>query len=104
MVVAAGEPTAQLDERRLVELIVGRSVTKGGAGVAGSGGRPVLEAELVSGITLRGVSLKVHRGEILGVAGLVGSGRTELARTVFDAVKRELERRDEGPTELRPYA
>ncbi len=41
------------------------------------------------GSTYRGnvepVSLRVHEGEILGVAGLVGSGRTEAMRAIFGA-------------------
>ena len=47
---------------------------------------PLLEAEdLTRGRRLRNVSLSAGRGEILGMAGLLGSGRTEVARAVFGA-------------------
>ena len=44
---------------------------------------PVLEARGLSGPRFRDVSLSVHPGEIVGIAGMVGSGRSELLRTIF---------------------
>jgi len=87
-VVAAGEAAKGLDERRLVELIVGRSVAEMYPGTDHVVGRPVLEAEMLYGVSLRGVSLKVHEREVLGVAGLVGSGREEIAGALFGATPR----------------
>ncbi len=48
-------------------------------------GAPVLEAVGVSGNNLHGIDLTVHAGEILGIYGLVGSGRTRFLRTVYGA-------------------
>ncbi len=44
---------------------------------------PVLELEHFSGYGFQDVSLQVYPGEILGVAGVVGAGRTEMATTIF---------------------
>ena len=44
---------------------------------------PVLELQDFSGYGFSDVSLKVYPGEILGVAGVVGAGRTEMATTIF---------------------
>ena len=87
-VVASGVPAGDLDERALVELIVGRSVQQLYPDAAPHAGRPVLEAQMVYGIVLRGVDVKVHEGEVVGVAGLVGSGREEVAGALFGATPR----------------
>ena len=82
-VVAAGVPTHHLDQRALVDLIVGRSVSDlYPAVMAPPSGTPVLEVESVFGLTLRAVSFKIHRGEVVGFAGLVGSGRDEIASAI----------------------
>jgi ribose transport system ATP-binding protein len=51
---------------------------------------PVLEVEnLCAGTRVRGVSLTLHEGEVLGLVGLMGSGRTELTRALFGIDKHE---------------
>jgi ribose transport system ATP-binding protein len=76
---------AGLDERGLVEMIVGR------AGAASSSpskppprrtAKPLLVVRRLTTRQLRGIDLEVHPGEILGVAGLVGAGRTTLLETI----------------------
>jgi ABC-type sugar transport system ATPase subunit len=53
------------------------------AAVPAPSGEVVLDVRGVCGGPLRGVDLQVRRGEVVGVAGLVGSGRTSLLKTVF---------------------
>jgi ribose transport system ATP-binding protein len=76
--------TGGLTEEQLVELIVGRGLDRVFPERQGEVSDEVVLSirELVAG-PLRGVSLDLHRGEILGVAGLLGSGRTALLRTLF---------------------
>jgi ribose transport system ATP-binding protein len=73
-----------LTEGGLVELIAGRGLDRVFPERHGSVGQDVVMSVrgLVAG-PLRGVDLDLHRGEILGVAGLLGSGRTELLRAIF---------------------
>ncbi|MDO9526098.1 MAG: sugar ABC transporter ATP-binding protein [Gemmobacter sp.] len=46
-------------------------------------GEPVLEVEGLAGLAFRDVSFRVLPGEVVGIAGVVGSGRTELAEAIF---------------------
>ncbi|MGD9985557.1 sugar ABC transporter ATP-binding protein [Pseudonocardia sp.] len=79
-------PGAGLTEAQLVEYIVGRPVeTVYAEPAAAVTGETVLELRDVTGGPLRGVDLHVRKGEIVGIAGLLGSGRTELLRMIFGA-------------------
>ena len=76
----------QLDRQTLVRLMVGRPLDEIFPQTEHEQGELVLVAEDVSTDTiLEGASLELYKGEILGIAGMVGSGRTELARALFGA-------------------
>jgi rhamnose transport system ATP-binding protein len=81
----ATRAAADIDRGELIRLMVGRDVSAVFPKQPVSLGPPVLEVRNVSSAAagIRDVTLTIHRGEILGLAGLVGSGRTELARTLF---------------------
>jgi ribose transport system ATP-binding protein len=87
-VVASGEDVKSLNVSDLVHLMVGRELSLERNQKNTEHGRVVLEAENLFGITLRGVSLKAHAGEIVGVAGLIGSGREEVANCLFGVTPR----------------
>src|SRR5207245_2617080 len=74
-----------IDGGELVRLMVGREPTEVYPKRAVELGGIALELKGVSNRTLgvQQVSMTVRRGEIVGIAGLVGSGRTELAETIF---------------------
>ncbi|NLO14295.1 MAG: sugar ABC transporter ATP-binding protein [Clostridiales bacterium] len=77
-------PVANVTRDELVSMMVGRAVAHDYPRSAKALGEVVLEAR---GIKRKGVlndiSFQLRRGEVLGVAGLVGAGRTELARAVL---------------------
>jgi len=74
----------QTDANELIRLMVGREITeqfppRGAHAV----GEEVLRLDAVSTGRIKDVSLQIRKGEIVGVAGLVGSGRSAIARAVF---------------------
>jgi simple sugar transport system ATP-binding protein len=77
-------PTVGMTQARLTELMTGRTFDTAVAARDTMAAPPVLEVE---GLTRRGefrdVSLTLRRGEVLGLTGLIGAGRTELAHTLF---------------------
>jgi ribose transport system ATP-binding protein len=69
---------------QVIEQMVGRRLAEQYPAVPHLAGEPILELSDMHGIDLpRGVSLTLRRGEILGVAGILGAGRTELLRAVY---------------------
>jgi ribose transport system ATP-binding protein len=79
-------PASELDEEKLVRLMVGREVGNLYPKPEAEIGDVVLRVSGINrGATLQDCSFEVRSGEILGFAGLVGAGRTELARAVFGA-------------------
>jgi ribose transport system ATP-binding protein len=74
----------EVTRERIVEMMVGRAVTEQYPRVPHAIGEPVLELTDLCGEELpTRATLTLRRGEILGVAGIVGSGRTELLRAVY---------------------
>ena len=84
-IAAAGEPIAGVTRHRLVSLMIGRDERVADSGFdTPNTSQTVLELEaLSSSFGHRDIDLRLHRGEILGLYGLVGAGRTELARSIL---------------------
>src|SRR5439155_15473466 len=84
-VVRDGEQHAQsVTPNQLIELMAGRALTESIVKTESHAVEPVLR---VQGLTHKGmyqdVNFEVHPGEILGFFGLVGAGRSEVARAIF---------------------
>ena len=79
----------QIKAETIIRMMVGRDVSsfyKKEHDPSAVRGRPVLSVvDIADGQRVRGCSLTVHAGEVLGLAGLVGAGRTELAHLIFGA-------------------
>ncbi|MGW6740543.1 sugar ABC transporter ATP-binding protein [Streptomyces sp. NPDC055025] len=87
-------PLAELDRLKLVSLMLGREMAEvrgegrtGFTGARRTDDEPVLEAtDLTARHSLRGVSVRVRPGEVVGLGGLLGSGRSETARAIAGAL------------------
>lgn len=79
--------TKDTNEDELVQIMVNRELGKQFPNKDYIKGEMVLEVKNLSTELLNNVNFKAYRGEILGLAGLVGAGRTEVARALFGADK-----------------
>jgi ribose transport system ATP-binding protein len=83
--VVGALPRGEIEHNAMIRLMIGRDLRSLYIPPAGPPGAPALEIDELrtAAHADHPVSLTLRRGEILGLAGLVGSGRTELARAVF---------------------
>ncbi len=87
----ATEPTEKLSMADIIRLMVGRELTNQFPPKTNKPGDVYLEVEHLTGQynNLRDVSFQARRGEILGLAGLDGSGRTETLESIFGIMTRK---------------
>ena len=77
-------PIGEVTSDELVEMMVGREVESAYPKHSAQIGEEILRVEnLCRKDRKQNVSFKLHRGEVLGIAGLVGAGRTEIMRAIF---------------------
>jgi len=77
-------PMSEISRDELIRLMVGRSIANLYPTLNLQAGKTVLQVANLSHTGLfENISFELHRGEILGLAGLVGSGRTDVARAIF---------------------
>ena len=76
---------AAVDDERLLQLMTGRIITQVFPNIEYRPGRPLLEISRLTSAdhAVRGLSLAVHSGEVVGLAGLVGSGKSLVGRACF---------------------
>ena len=80
----ADRPVARLDERELVEIITGGALPPPERRVH-ERGDTALRARGLRGESVIEMDIDVHAGEILGIGGLLGSGRDEYSKLIFGA-------------------
>ena len=87
----ATRPAKELTMDEIIRLMVGRELTNRFPPKDNVPGEVILEVEHLSGkyTRLKEASFQLHKGEILGIAGLDGSGRTEVLENLFGAMTRD---------------
>ncbi len=77
------KPADEFDNDKLIRLIVGRELNSIFNKKQSPPGAVLLEVKGLSGEGFSGIHFSARRGEILGIAGLMGAGRTEIVETIF---------------------
>ena len=82
-------PVASVDRQGLINMMVGREMVQEYPKEVGNVGGTILEVKNLSRGILQDISFEVKSGEVFGISGLVGAGRTELARAILGIDKPE---------------
>ncbi len=81
------KPIEKLTRDDLITMMVGRSIENEFPKRNNKVGETIMDVRLINTHKLQDISFKLKQGEILGLVGLVGSGRTEIVRAIFGADK-----------------
>ncbi|UNM97543.1 ribose ABC transporter ATP-binding protein RbsA [Ignatzschineria rhizosphaerae] len=81
----AEKAVTDLNEDKLIELMVGRKLEDQYPRLNKAVGETILSVTNLHGLGVNDVSFTLNKGEILGIAGLMGSGRTELMKAIYGA-------------------
>ncbi|MGV8146030.1 MAG: ribose ABC transporter ATP-binding protein RbsA [Alkaliphilus sp.] len=76
---------SKINEDAMIELMVGRSLSEQFPKIESALGEVVLKVKNLTNKWVTDISFNLRKGEVLGISGLMGSGRTELAKTIFGA-------------------
>lgn len=87
--LAATVPVSELDHMRLVELIVGHHIETTTATEAHVSGQPLVTARRLRGGRVHGIDFDVYAGEIVGFAGITGSGREHVLALIGGQIPRD---------------
>ncbi|WP_129595829.1 ribose ABC transporter ATP-binding protein RbsA [Anaerophilus nitritogenes] len=77
-----------LDENKLIEMMVGRKLTEQFPRIEVKKGELALEVKNLSNEYIKDIHFTLRKGEILGISGLMASGRTELAKTLYGVIQK----------------
>jgi simple sugar transport system ATP-binding protein len=84
----SSKPSSSTSPNRVIEQMLGKKLEEQFPTINIAAGKPVLEvSKLYESSKLRDISITAKEGEIVGIAGLVGAGKTELCKTLFGISK-----------------
>lgn len=78
---------ADIDENKLIEMMVGRKLEDQYPYLEQKGEDVIFKVKSIENDLVSHIAFELKKGEILGVAGLMGAGRTELAKSIYGAIK-----------------
>lgn len=81
--------TKETNRAELIKYMVGREMTATFPPRNAQIGDVALELKNLTGNKVKNISFKAHHGEVLGISGLVGAGRTEIMKVVYGAEKKQ---------------
>lgn len=82
------EKIENLDEDKMIEMMVGRKLTDQFPRLDVKMGETILKVENLNNEYVKNINFEVKAGEILGISGLMGAGRTELAKTIYGHIRK----------------